>query len=46
MKVGKQLQFFGARQPRESAVYAINGGRDEITGAQVGPEFSPAAEVP
>lgn len=40
MKVGKQLQFFGARANLAKALlYAINGGRDEITGAQVGPEF-------
>ncbi|SDF43226.1 formate C-acetyltransferase [Sporolituus thermophilus] len=38
MKVGKQMQFFGARANLAKALlYAINGGRDEVTGEQVGP---------
>src|SRR4029079_17446865 len=38
MLVGKQMQFFGARaNPARGLLYAINGGRDEITGKQVGP---------
>ena len=42
MCVGKQMQFFGARvNLAKSLLYAINGGRDEITGKQVAPE-SPA----
>ena len=42
MKVGKQMQFFGARcNLAKSLLYAINGGRDEISGDQVGPEFIP-----
>ena len=40
MRVGKQLQFFGARANLAKAMlYAINGGRDEISGVQVGPEL-------
>jgi formate C-acetyltransferase len=38
MLVGKQMQFFGARANlAKCMLYAINGGRDEITGEQVGP---------
>ena len=42
MKIGKQMQFFGARANLAKALlYAINGGRDELTGKQVTPEFAP-----
>ena len=38
MLVGKQMQFFGARANlAKCLLYAINGGRDEISGEQVGP---------
>jgi formate C-acetyltransferase len=42
MLVGKQMQFFGARANiAKCLLYAINGGRDEISGEQVGPRESP-----
>ena len=38
--VGKQMQFFGARvNLAKTLLYAINGGRDEISGEQVGPSY-------
>ena len=42
MKLGKQMQFFGARANlAKTLLYAINGGRDELSGKQITPEFSP-----
>ena len=42
MKIGKQMQYFGARANLAKALlYAINGGRDEKSGKQVTPEFAP-----
>ncbi len=46
MRIGKQMQFFGARANLAKALlYAINGGVDEISGEQIGPKLEPLRGV-
>jgi formate C-acetyltransferase len=44
MEVGKQMQLFGARvNLAKCLLYALNGGRDELSGEQIGPATPPVA---
>jgi formate C-acetyltransferase len=45
MRIGEQMQFFGARANLGKALlYAINGGKDEVTGEQIAPALAPISD--
>lgn len=47
MRLGRQMQYFGARANlAKTLLYAINGGRDEVLGAQIAPQMPALADGP